>query len=123
MRILWLNASLLLPLDKGGKIFEAMAAGRATVSTSIGAEGLPAEHGKHLVLADDPAAFADAVVALLRNSDVRRAIESNARALVTSHYDWSVAAAHLEQAILDTTTPVPAASPSAATPIRHAQPL
>ncbi len=117
----------VVPLRIGGgtrlKIFEAMAAGRATVSTSIGAEGLPAEHGRHLLLADDSAAFADAVVALLRNPDMRRAIEFEARALVTSRYDWSVASAHLEQAILDTTTPLPAVSPGTVTPIRQAHTL
>jgi len=117
----------VVPLRIGGgtrlKIYEAMAAGRATVSTRIGAEGLPTEHGRHLLLADDAAAFADAVVALLRNADERRTLASNARALVTSRYDWSIAATHLEQAILDTTTPTPAASPGTVTPITDAQTL
>jgi len=48
---------------------------------------------------------------------------SNARALVTSRYDWSIAATHLEQAILATTTPTPAASPGTVTPITDAQTL
>ena len=51
-------AVYVVPLRIGGgtrlKIFEAMAAGRAVVSTSVGAEGLPTENGRHLLLADDP---------------------------------------------------------------------
>ena len=117
----------VVPLRIGGgtrlKIFEAMAAGRASVSTRIGAEGLPTEHGRHLLLADDPAGFSEAVLTLLRNPEMRRAMESDARDLVTTRYDWSVAATHLEQAILDTTTPVPAAPPAAVTSISQAQSL
>ena len=66
----------VVPLRIGGgtrlKIFEAMAAGRAVVSTSIGAEGLPTENGRHLLLADDPTAFARSVVTLLRDAETRR---------------------------------------------------
>jgi glycosyltransferase involved in cell wall biosynthesis len=117
----------VVPLRIGGgtrlKIFEAMAAGRASISTRVGAEGLPTQDGRHLLLADDPDAFANAVVTLLRQPSKRQAIETEARALVTRQYDWSVAATHLEQAILDTTTPAPAASGAAVTPISHAQSL
>ena len=94
------SAVNVVPLRIGGgtrlKIFEAMAAGRAVVSTSIGAEGLPTENGRHLLLADDPAAFARSVVTLLREPRVRQAMESEARAFVTTRYDWAVAATHLE---------------------------
>ena len=107
----------VVPLRIGGgtrlKIFEAMAAGRAVVSTTVGAEGLPAEHGKHLLLADGAQSFADAVVTLLRDAERRHAIERAARALVTEHYDWAAAATHLEAAIADTrTTRREAAAPS-----------
>ena len=86
----------VVPLRIGGgtrlKIFEAMAAGTAVVSTTIGAEGLPTENGRHLLLADDPAAFARSVVTLLRDAGARQAIEREARALVTERYDWSAVA-------------------------------
>ena len=49
------------------KILEAWAAGVAVVSTSVGAEGLDARDGEHLLLADDAASFADAVDRLLRD--------------------------------------------------------
>jgi glycosyltransferase involved in cell wall biosynthesis len=96
----------VVPLRIGGgtrlKIFEAMSAGRAVVSTKIGAEGLPAEDGRHLLLADDPPSFARAVVRLIRDAGAREQIERDARALVTERYDWAAAALHLERAIEDT---------------------
>lgn len=99
-------AAYVVPLRIGGgtrlKIFEAMAAGRAVVSTSVGAEGLPTENGRHLLLADNPVDFSRAVVTLLRDSSLRQHIEREARTLVTTHYDWRHAAAHLETAIVDT---------------------
>jgi sugar transferase (PEP-CTERM/EpsH1 system associated) len=119
----------VVPLRIGGgtrlKIFEAMAAGRAVVSTTIGAEGLPAEDGKHLLLADGARPFADAVLALLRDADRRRAIEREARALVTERYDWAAAATHLESAIAETRTARrdDAASPIPLTPVDRVKPL
>jgi sugar transferase (PEP-CTERM/EpsH1 system associated) len=108
------SAVNVVPLRIGGgtrlKIFEAMAAGRAVVSTSIGAEGLPTENGRHLLLADDPATFARSVVTLLREPRVRQAMESEARAFVTTRYDWAVAATHLEAALVETRTAASAAA-------------
>jgi glycosyltransferase involved in cell wall biosynthesis len=98
----------IVPLRIGGgtrlKIFEAMSAGRAVVSTSIGAEGLPTVPGRHLALADTPEAFAREVVSLLRDEDARNQLARAARELVTTHYDWAAAAGHLEAAIVDTRT-------------------
>jgi sugar transferase (PEP-CTERM/EpsH1 system associated) len=100
------SAVYVVPLRIGGgtrlKIFEAMSAGRAVVSTTIGAEGLPAEHGRHILLADSPEAFAHCVLTLLKDADARHAMEREARALVTGQYDWAAAAAHLETALIET---------------------
>jgi sugar transferase (PEP-CTERM/EpsH1 system associated) len=100
------SAVYVVPLRIGGgtrlKIFEAMAAGRAVVSTSVGAEGLPTENGRHLLLADSPEAFAHAVVTLLRDVPARTAIAREARALVTGRYDWAAAALQLEAALVET---------------------
>ena len=69
-----------MPLRIGGgtrlKIFEAMAMGKAVVSTTVGAEGLPVADGEHLLLADEPRAFARAVVRLLRDRGSARAARS-----------------------------------------------
>jgi sugar transferase (PEP-CTERM/EpsH1 system associated) len=119
-------AVYVVPLRIGGgtrlKIFEAMAAGRAVVSTSVGAEGLPTENGRHLLLADDPEAFARAVVTLLRDADARQAIEREARALVTARYDWANAAGHLEQALLNLRTTADGASSVPVTSITRVTP-
>jgi len=83
---------VVVPLRIGGgtrlKIFEAMAMGKALVSTSIGAEGLEVESGRDLLLADDASAFADAVILLLRDPAIRRKFEEAAVRLA-AQYDWS----------------------------------
>jgi glycosyltransferase involved in cell wall biosynthesis len=68
------------------KIFEAMAMGKAVVSTRMGAEGLPVQHGEHLLLADQPAEFAAAVVRLLRDKTLRQNLGAAARRLVEERY-------------------------------------
>ena len=88
---------IVVPLRAGGgtrlKIFEAMAKGRAMVSTSIGAEGLEVESGSDLLLADNPSDFADAVIRLLRDNDLRHKIEQGAVRLA-ARYDWSSVVKH-----------------------------
>ncbi len=96
-------AVYVVPLRIGGgtrlKIFEAMAAGKAVVSTTVGAEGLPVVDGEHALIADEPRAFANAVLSLLRDVPRRRQIEAAARALVVEHYDWSAVASELDDAL------------------------
>ena len=70
------------------KIFEALAMGKAVVSTSIGAEGLPVSPGEHVELADDPAEFARAVARLLQQPDERRRLGQAGRRLVEDRYSW-----------------------------------
>ncbi len=93
----------VVPLRIGGgtrlKIFEAMSMGKAVVSTTIGAEGLPVTNGRDIVIADDPKSFADAVVTLTAEPDVRRDIERAARQLVVDRYDWSAVAQDFEAAL------------------------
>ena len=97
-------AVYVVPLRIGGgtrlKIFEAMSMGKAVVSTTIGAEGLPVRDGQHLLLADTPQDFAAAVVRLLRNVEQRRSIEAAARTLVVERYDWAAVAGDLEHALM-----------------------
>jgi glycosyltransferase involved in cell wall biosynthesis len=81
------------------KIFEAMSVGKAVVSTTVGAEGLPVTPGRHLVLADEPAAFARAIVELIRDGERRRRLELEARRLVVERYDWSAVATDFEDAL------------------------
>jgi polysaccharide biosynthesis protein PslH len=93
----------VVPLRIGGgtrlKIFEAMAMGKAVVSTTVGAEGLPIVPGEHLLIADEPHTFARAVVRLMRDADRRERLGAAARALVVARYDWSAVAGSLEDAL------------------------
>ncbi len=93
----------IVPLRIGGgtrlKIFEAMAMGKAVVSTTIGAEGLPVTPDRDVAIADGPERFADAVVQMIRDADRRRRIERAARQLVVDRYDWSAVAQDFEDAL------------------------
>jgi len=72
------------------KILEAFAAGIPVVSTTLGAEGIDAEHGTHLLLADDPIEFADATCRLLNDDTEASGVVTMALGLVREHYDWRV---------------------------------
>ena len=67
------KAVLLVPLFSGSgiriKIIEAMSAGKAVISTTTGIEGIHAQHGVHLLIADQPEEFADAMIALHSEPD------------------------------------------------------
>jgi glycosyltransferase involved in cell wall biosynthesis len=85
------SAVVIVPLRIGGgtrlKIYEAMATGKAVVSTTVGAEGLDVHHGRDIILADDPGSFAQAVIMLLRDPELRRRYEK-AAVETAARYDW-----------------------------------
>lgn len=85
------SAVVIVPLRIGGgtrlKIYEAMATGKAVVSTTVGAEGLDVRHGKDIMLADDPRSFAQAVIMLLRDRELRQRYEK-AAADTAARFDW-----------------------------------
>ncbi len=89
----------VVPLRVGSgtrlKVLEAMAAGVPVISTSLGAEGLAVTDGKHLILADKPAAFTSAVVRLASDDAEWMQIAMAGRELAASRYDWSGIAASL----------------------------
>jgi len=86
-------AVFVVPLRIGGgtriKIYEGMAMGKATVSTTVGAEGLDVRHGRDILLEDSASSFAGAIVTFLQNEEVRRRYEA-AAAATARKYDWSV---------------------------------
>jgi len=90
----WMQSAsvFVVPLRVGGgtrlKILEAMASGRAVVSTSLGCEGLDVTPGADILIADTPAAFAEAVVRCLRDPALRAGLTARARALVERRYRW-----------------------------------
>ena len=90
------GALFVIPLRIGGgtriKAYEAMAMGKAIVSTRIGVEGLPIRDGDNVVLADAPEDFAAAVARLLKDEAARDRIGRNARAYVEGNVSWRRAA-------------------------------
>ena len=93
----------VVPLRIGGgtrlKIFEAMSMAKVVVSTTVGAEGLPVTPGRDIVIADDPARFAEAVIGLLRDARARERMAGEARRLVVERYDWAAVASDFEEAL------------------------
>jgi glycosyltransferase involved in cell wall biosynthesis len=69
------------------KLLQALAAGKAVVSTSRGAEGYPVVNEKHLLLADDPRHFAEAVLRLLDDTAQRSRLGTAGQAFARG-YDW-----------------------------------
>jgi sugar transferase (PEP-CTERM/EpsH1 system associated) len=80
------------PLLTGGgtrlKILEALAMRRAVVSTTLGCEGLACVPDKHLVVADEPDQFAEAVLGLFKDSTRRANLGQAGRDLVEECYSW-----------------------------------
>ncbi|MDT8410412.1 MAG: glycosyltransferase [Wenzhouxiangellaceae bacterium] len=81
----------VIPLRQGGgtrmKILDDFAVGVPVIATSKGAEGIPVEHGEHLLIIDDPDQMAEAVIALLENDHERSRLAANARDWV-GQFDW-----------------------------------
>ena len=88
------SAVVVVPLRIGGgsrlKILEAMSAGRAVVSTSLGAEGIDYTPDRDIVIADDPEEFARRVCMLLEDGELRQRIGGAGRELVEERYTWRI---------------------------------
>lgn len=99
----WGSTVSIVPLRIGGgtrlKIFEAIAAKLPVVSTSIGAEGLPLEDGKHIALADTPDAFAGACLNLLANATARQHRAKEAWEFVAARFSWEAVTRNFEAAL------------------------
>ena len=91
----------VIPLRIGGgtrlKVLEAMAMGQAIVSTALGCEGFPLVADQELVIADEPAEFAAAVLDLLSDAEYRERIGRAARRFAGSRYDWRNIVPRLER--------------------------
>jgi glycosyltransferase involved in cell wall biosynthesis len=78
------------------KILESFAHRVPVVSTTVGAEGLQVVHGVHLLLADDPEAFAAACERLLTETDLRTQLVDAAEELYLERYERSTARVRIE---------------------------
>jgi len=80
------------------KILEAWAAGIPVVSTAFGAEGLGATPGEHLLIASDPAEFAERVLELLDDPVRRSVLGAAGRAFYERNFTWRAVWPCLEKA-------------------------
>jgi glycosyltransferase involved in cell wall biosynthesis len=91
---------MIAPIRIGGgtrlKILEAMAMGVPVVSTSVGCEGIKAESGKHLMVADTPEEFVNAVVDIYLDEPLCHGLIENAYTLVRENYGWDKLALEME---------------------------
>lgn len=94
------SSAFVVPLRMGSgtrlKVLEGLAMGKAMVSTSLGCEGISVCHGEHLLIADEPAVYARAVLQLLEHPDLRSRLGSAGRELVEHSYSWEAIVQDLE---------------------------
>ena len=84
----------ILPLRVGSgtrlKLLEAMAMGKAIVSTRIGAEGVVLEDGENILMADSPQDIAAAVIKLMNDEQLRDRLGKAAHEQAEKLYDWRI---------------------------------
>ena len=90
---------MLVPLWSGSglriKLVEGLAYGKAIITTSIGAEGIPYSSGKDLLIADSSQEFTKAIIALLNNPSQKQNLQFSARKLAENTFDYKVIANNL----------------------------
>lgn len=93
-------SAVVVPLRMGGgtrlKVLEALSMTKAVVSTSLGAEGINVRSGTHLILADRPREFADAVLTVMHDRALATGLAERGRELVMREYRWETVVVCLE---------------------------
>lgn len=83
----------VVPLRIGGgtrlKILEALAMGKAVVSTPVGAEGLDLSDGEDIFLAEDVESFAETIIRLMNRNELRRQVGMAGRKFMEKEYSWN----------------------------------
>lgn len=94
---------MINPMKMGGglknKVLEAFALGRLVISNEMGMEAVPAEEGKHYVLANEPVEFAEKISEYLIDVDKRDSMGLEAQEFVRSNYSWGALGARYNQLI------------------------
>ena len=93
-------AVCVIPLRMGSgtrlKVLEALSMGKAMVSTSVGCEGIDVKTNEHLFIEDDPTQFANAVITLLEDAELRNRLGAAGRKLAVEKYGWESVVRDLE---------------------------
>lgn len=93
------HSIMIVPLLSGSgiriKILEGMALGRCIISTSRGAEGIPAEDGRHILIADTPELFAAKILQAVNDPSLAKDIAGAGRKLVEEKFDTFAVASNL----------------------------
>lgn len=109
------SSVLVVPLRAGSgmrvKILTALAQGLPVVTTSLGYEGIAAVPGRDLLVADTPEAFAEAVLRVLTDEALARALVANGRRLIEQHYDYRLVCRKLDDVYRGQTVDGPLPSP------------
>jgi glycosyltransferase involved in cell wall biosynthesis len=91
----------VIPVRAGGgmrvRILEAFARAMPVVTTRVGLEGIQAQPGRDVLVADHPADFAEAVIRILHDKGLQTRLATNGRCLVESNYDWQVVLKDLDK--------------------------
>ena len=92
---------MVIPVRAGGgmrvRILEAFARAMPVVTTTIGLEGIDAQPGQDVLVADTPSDFANCVLRLMQDKSLQAMLSSNGRQLVESRYDWQVVLGELDK--------------------------
>jgi len=90
---------MLVPLWSGSglriKLVEGLAYGKAIITTSIGAEGIPYTNGKNMLIADTANDFVKDILEVLNNPSLKHDLQKSARNLAESHFDYKISAKRL----------------------------
>jgi polysaccharide biosynthesis protein PslH len=91
---------MVVPVRAGSgmrvRLLEAFARAMPTVTTTIGLEGITAEHDRHVLIADEPAHFAQETMRLLHDEALQERLGENGRLLAEQKYDWQIALQKME---------------------------
>jgi glycosyltransferase involved in cell wall biosynthesis len=94
---------MVVPIRSGSgmrvKILDGLARGLPTVTTTIGCEGIDVEPGRHVLVADTAAQFAESVVRVLTDESITRRLSAEGRRLALEAYDTSVIASRVLNAL------------------------
>lgn len=92
------------------KVLDAMGAGLPVIATTFGNEGVGAQPGQEIMVADTPEQFAKTAVHLLRSAELRRSLSANAREFIRRRFSTSAAHSLFEGAYIRPPKPRPAST-------------